>query len=102
MVSANSELASDTDLIDDLHALRRKRTEVGHVSFTLVDTYQGQPSEPRSLHQYAYCHDDPVNYSDPSGHSEFRLAVTLAVTGISLLLLTIPGDSPTPGSVHFA
>jgi hypothetical protein len=31
------------------------------------DTFEGEVIDPQSLHKYAYCHGDPVNFSDPTG-----------------------------------
>ena len=37
--------------------------------FLAQDTYRGENMEPDTLHLYAYCANNPVNYVDPSGHS---------------------------------
>jgi RHS repeat-associated protein len=37
--------------------------------FLTRDTYEGRPSDPSSLHQYAYTNADPVNGADPRGHA---------------------------------
>jgi RHS repeat-associated protein len=34
------------------------------------DSYLGSAEDPLSLHRYVYCHNDPVNYVDPSGFRE--------------------------------
>ena len=36
--------------------------------FLTQDSFAGFASDPRSLHKYAYTHNDPVNGIDPSGH----------------------------------
>ena len=36
--------------------------------FITQDTYRGESKEPDTLHLYAYCANNPVNYVDPSGH----------------------------------
>ena len=36
--------------------------------FLQEDTYRGEPNDPLSLNLYAYCHNNPVTYDDPSGH----------------------------------
>ncbi len=36
--------------------------------FITEDSYRGEDSDPLSLNLYTYCHNDPVNYFDPSGH----------------------------------
>jgi RHS repeat-associated protein len=37
--------------------------------FMQEDTYTGEYSDPLSLNLYAYCNNDPLMYSDPTGHS---------------------------------
>ena len=37
--------------------------------FLSQDTYRGELNEPDTLHLYAYCKNDPINYVDPSGHA---------------------------------
>ena len=36
--------------------------------FLTEDTYRGSENDPNTLHLYAYCANNPVNYVDPSGH----------------------------------
>lgn len=36
--------------------------------FISRDSYRGNPSNPSTLHLYAYCANNPVSYQDPSGH----------------------------------
>jgi len=36
--------------------------------FLQEDTYSGDPSDPLSLNLYTYCHNEPINYNDPSGY----------------------------------
>ena len=38
--------------------------------FLTQDTYRGENMEPDTLHLYAYCANNPVNYVDPSGHKK--------------------------------
>jgi hypothetical protein len=45
--------------------------------FWTRDSYEGSSQDPLSLHKYLYCHSDPVNGTDPSGH-EYNL-ITLNV-----------------------
>jgi hypothetical protein len=33
-----------------------------------MDSFDGVPTEPQTLHKYTYAHNDPVNRFDPSGH----------------------------------
>jgi len=55
-----------------------------------MDTYEGDPSSPLSLHKYAYAVSDPVIWLDPSGNtplSDFtsQLNVNCVRMGISVL-----------------
>ena len=36
--------------------------------FLTQDTYRGDATQPDTLHLYAYCANNPINYTDPSGH----------------------------------
>ena len=36
--------------------------------FLTEDTYRGEYTDPSSLHLYAYCTNNPISYTDPSGH----------------------------------
>ena len=36
--------------------------------FLTQDTYRGDATQPDTLHLYAYCKNNPINYVDPSGH----------------------------------
>ncbi|MCP4427967.1 MAG: hypothetical protein GY803_26070, partial [Chloroflexi bacterium] len=36
--------------------------------FLQQDSVLGTPAQPRTLHRYAYSFNNPVNYTDPSGH----------------------------------
>ncbi|MCR2033425.1 RHS repeat-associated core domain-containing protein [Anaerofustis stercorihominis] len=44
--------------------------------FVTVDTYREEFEEPQSLHLYAYCANNPINFIDPSGHKYDRNKVT--------------------------
>jgi RHS repeat-associated protein len=39
--------------------------------FVTQDTYRGEREEPDTLHLYVYCANDPLNYTDPTGHYRF-------------------------------
>ena len=36
--------------------------------FLTQDTYRGDATQPDTLHLYAYCANNPINYVDPTGH----------------------------------
>ncbi len=40
----------------------------GNASFTTRDTYAGNPATPVSLNRYTYGSNNPIRYSDPTGH----------------------------------
>jgi hypothetical protein len=62
--------------------------------FQTMDTYRGNNEDPLSLHKYLYCHDNPVNRIDPSGHDgvSFTLPGFLSVMSIGAAIdaFTIP------------
>ncbi|MDQ2087854.1 RHS repeat-associated core domain-containing protein [Herbivorax sp. ANBcel31] len=37
--------------------------------FLQEDTYWGDPNDPLSLNLYTHCHNEPIMYFDPTGHS---------------------------------
>ena len=45
--------------------------------FLTEDTYRGETNEPDTWHLYAYCANNPVNYTDPSGHYPMELSVKM-------------------------
>ena len=53
--------------------------------FLTQDTYRGEQMEPDTLHLYAYCANNPVNYVDPSGHA--ALPIVMYVTTIFLVTI---------------
>jgi RHS repeat-associated protein len=47
--------------------LRARYDHPGTARFWTMDTHEGSPSDPLSLHKYLYAHADAVNRIDPSG-----------------------------------
>lgn len=43
--------------------------------FLTEDTYRGETKEPDTWHLYAYCANNPINYTDPSGHGPVGIIV---------------------------
>ena len=51
--------------------------------FLTEDTYRGEVNDPDTLHLYAYCKNNPINYVDPSGHSVVSIGIK---TEVAILL----------------
>jgi RHS repeat-associated protein len=68
----------DSDL--GMYYLRARyyKPELGR--FWTMDTFEGSPSNPLSLHKYLYCYDNPVNGTDPSGHEGNMIGMVSAMT----------------------
>ena len=43
--------------------------------FLTQDTYRGENDQPDTLHLYAYCKNNPINYTDPTGHFAFAIPI---------------------------
>lgn len=58
--------------------------------FITKDTYRGEKKNPSTLHLYAYCINNPINYVDPSGHVPFVIPIGIGISKafISKLLFT--------------
>ena len=50
-----------------MYELRARQYRPEHGRFWTLDTFEGRPGEPLSLHKYLYCHGSPVDLVDPSG-----------------------------------
>ena len=55
----------DSDLGMDY--LRSRWYNPANGTFNRIDDYAGNTQEPQSLHKYAYCHGNPINFIDPEG-----------------------------------
>ena len=53
------------------------------------DTAYIDPENPNGLNLYAYCYNDPVNYSDPSGHIPWLISAALLFTPVGGATLQI-------------
>jgi RHS repeat-associated protein len=73
-----------------LYNQRTRFYDPGTGRFTTMDTYEGSPQDPQSLHKYTYCTDNPVNYQDPTGHDSLVETLTAVfIIGI-LAALSLP------------
>jgi RHS repeat-associated protein len=58
--------------------------------FWTMDTFEGSPSDPKSLHKYLYANADPVNNVDPSGTATDGLGGLMAsISGVSALAANV-------------
>ena len=64
--------------------------------FLTEDTYRGETKEPDTWHLYAYCKNNPVNYTDPSGHVAVKV-----VNGIVGAILGVGVDSALKCFLHY-
>lgn len=61
---------------------RRYVPELGR--FPVMDSFEGVPETPSSLHKYTYAAADPVNRLDPSGHETVMSVSIASAIGTSL------------------
>ncbi|MCQ9224855.1 RHS repeat-associated core domain-containing protein, partial [Streptococcus suis] len=73
--------ARDITGLDYLRA-RYYDSEAG--TFLTEDSYQGELTDPLSQNRYTYVHNNPVNYTDPSGHfwKSIKKAASKAWNGV--------------------
>jgi hypothetical protein len=67
--------------------------------FWSMDSYEGAPSDPVSLHKYLYANANPISFIDPTGHwtmKEVMLTVSVVSTLASIAIPTVQsGGDPT-------
>lgn len=56
------------DVSTGLYYLNARYYDPRNGRFITRDTYRGELNEPETLHLYAYCDNNPINYTAPSGH----------------------------------
>ncbi|NJD02083.1 MAG: RHS repeat-associated core domain-containing protein [Ruminiclostridium sp.] len=67
------------------------------------DSYTGDPKDPLSLNLYTYCHNDPVNYIDPTGHWEQgdnNYCMAIQTQLLKLTLMWYLADENSRGEIH--
>jgi RHS repeat-associated protein len=82
----------DPDL--NLYFNRARYLNVSTGRFWTMDSYDGDPQSPGSLHKYLYAADDSVDRRDPSGHDsldELMAGFTVASTVASLRNVLVAG-----------
>ena len=61
------------DKSSGLYYYNARYYEPENARFITQDTYRGEATQPDTLHLYAYCANNPINYVDPSGHFVWAL-----------------------------
>ena len=56
------------DVSTGLYYLNARYYDPNNGRFITRDTYRGEINNPSTLHLYAYCANNPINFTDPSGH----------------------------------
>ena len=67
--------------------LRARYYNQSNGRFNRLDPFAGSRQDPQSLHKYAYCHNEPVNGTDPSGLMTLIEMMTV-VSVISIILVS--------------
>ena len=73
-----------------LYYLMARYYDPGVGRFITRDTFHGFENEPQSLNQYAYCHNNPVVYVDPSGYA--GISNSALALGIDVAIVVITGS----------
>jgi len=90
------------DSESDQYYLRARYYNPLNGRFNRVDPFSGSLSEPQSLHKYLYCHNNPVNYIDPTGNFTTILGAVSALSIQSVMYSIIGialGDAFTGGKI---
>ena len=67
--------------------------------FLTQDTYRGDATQPDTLHLYAYCANNPINYTDPTGH--FVMALPVIGVGVLIKVAILAAVTITIGGVVY-
>jgi RHS repeat-associated protein len=59
---------ASNNTVTGLYYLNARHYDPGTARFLETDTYTGDSSDPLSLNLYTYCHNEPMMYTDPTGH----------------------------------
>ena len=63
------------DVSTGLYYLNARYYDPNNGRFITQDTYRGEINNPSSHHLYIYCVNNPINYTDPSGHGPVGIVV---------------------------
>lgn len=75
--------------VTGLDYLRARYYDSTAGTFLTEDSYQGELTDPLSQNGYTYVHNNPVNYTDPSGHIWDRFTEEVVVERKKLLQKSI-------------
>lgn len=70
--SFDNEICYTGAVYDDttgLYYMNARYYDPANGRFISQDTYRGELKNPAQWHLYAYCANNPINYTDPSGHN---------------------------------
>ena len=70
-----------------LHYLNARYYDPENGRFISQDTYRGDKNEISQWHLYAYCANNPINYTDPSGHIKVDNWIASAVLDTSFSII---------------
>ncbi|MEL4106283.1 RHS repeat-associated core domain-containing protein [Oscillospiraceae bacterium WX1] len=78
---ANSYLYAGYQFDDEtgLYYLNARYYDPVMARFISADTYTGKTSDPLSLNLYTYCSNEPMMYTDPTGHTPIGTPVTVTL-----------------------
>ena len=73
------------DASTGLHYMNARYYDPSNGRFISQDTYRGELTSPGQWHLYVYCANNPINYTDPSGH-DLVLSALSAAAGLMLVI----------------
>ena len=66
----------------DLYYLNARYYDSVTARFLSEDTYRGQANDPLSMNLYTYCSNNPIMYTDPSGHKAENINISQKISNI--------------------
>jgi RHS repeat-associated protein len=76
-----------------LYYLRARYYDPNLGRFTIEDSYWGEDNNPLSLNLYTYCENDPIQFTDPTGHSILGDIIKTIGSTIKDVIKTVTGGS---------